>query len=279
MSQSDCVYRPPGTAQASYPFYIHEQSAENLVRWWCNKDTIGPPPPSADLRRLSDALWEGPGAALIPGLIDEGRSDQSNAAILCRLAAALGTIRPQTSTGEKVRFLVDDGAGWTRVQPFHSDGADGLALYYLHPAVEGGHLRITSAKRAHEALRQSDYASFALLHKRWYFWRKGRPGPSAFRRPIFGCTENEIRCFFLPGTLAQTPAALGTTYSERQRRALHSLVVVLEEGPSLHLAPDRGDLILVNNHTVLHARTAYLDAVCSPRLLAKVWFDRSYRPT
>jgi alpha-ketoglutarate-dependent taurine dioxygenase len=172
--------------------------------------------------------------------------------------------------------LVDrPGSDWREEQPLHTDGGDVLALLCLRPAARGGLTRLTSARAAYERLAAQCPRSVALLEDEWRFSRKGRPGPPTLTKRIFEWVDGELHAFHLPGTVRWTPRVHGLPpLTPDAARALDDLDCVLNSAAlRFELKLEAGDLLVLDNRVVLHARSAYEDdSSHGPRFLLRMWW-------
>jgi len=145
---------------------------------------------------------------------------------------------------------------------YHCDSSDVVGLLCVRPAKAGGQSTIVSSVAVHDELVRTDQQLADLLHEQWWHDRKTGDGPeSFFRCSVFG--ERDGRLFAHYGRAYMESAARGAGIPELtadQVRALDELDA-LTNSPDFVLSMDfrPGDIQLLNNYTVMHARTAYED--------------------
>lgn len=161
-------------------------------------------------------------------------------------------------------------------QPFHNDAADVVGLLCLTLGESGGLSSWTSSVSVYNAVLAARPDLARLLTQPWVWDRKGEvpPGkPPTFAMPVFNhhaghLSVNWSSNYFLaaqrhPGVPALTPAHLEAI----------ALVDALAASDALRLdamlAP--GDVQLLSNHTVFHARSAFTDSPERKRHLLRLW--------
>lgn len=160
-----------------------------------------------------------------------------------------------------------------RRQYFHTDGADLVGLLCIAKALEGGESDIVSSHNVFNHLqREHPDVMETLATPNWYFDRKGEvsEGQDPWYKSAIILMENDPQgtprvwskfdpnnvtslARFNSGADARIPPV-----SDKQKHALQ----VLEETCTrlaLHMILDPGDIQLLSNSHIYHARTAYKD--------------------
>ncbi|KAK4565456.1 hypothetical protein LTR86_004073 [Recurvomyces mirabilis] len=158
-------------------------------------------------------------------------------------------------------------------QFFHTDGADLVGLLCIAKALEGGESDIVSTHHVFNTLQRTHPDVIeTLVTPNWYFDRKGEvsEGQEPYYRSAIMFMENDhagesrVWCRFDPNNVtslrrfSEGPNAPIPPVSEKQLYALR----ILEEtctSLALHMILDPGDIQLLCNPHVFHARTAYKD--------------------
>lgn len=253
----------------------------------------GPGPDLAGLDGLAaairSAVQAGPGVAPIRGLRVANATDADRAAATLAFAERVGRPEQQTAEGDRVfrvedrglRFAGETRAGVTRqALGFHTDGRDAAGLLCVRAATEGGVSSVTSAGAIHNAMLDRDPDLLAELYRPWHFDRRGAPGTPTLISPVFSRTGRHVSCFYVPHTLRSGPARVGMKLTPTQERALDTFDALAAD-PELRfdMTLEPGDLQVVNNYAVVHARTAFSPARTpdSARLLLRVWLTMPER--
>lgn len=167
----------------------------------------------------------------------------------------LGHVRDQR-TGEDVRLYRTN-----RNIDVHCDAADVVGLLCLQPAKQGGLSRIVSSVSVfNEVLRQRpDLAP--RLFRPVYFDTKGEGGLRAL--PIAPCryADGELRTFWQSDYYRSAQALDFVPKFSGDEQTLLDLYDGIAGDPEYYLDMDLrpGDMQLLSNHTILHARTGYED--------------------
>jgi len=224
-------------------------------------------------------------------------------------------IRPTNMAGHLIGHVADTGADpahpTTRLyataaaQPWHNDSADAVALLCLGSAAEGGGSGWASSAAIHDALVAEDPAAAAALAARgaWFYDRKGEvPAGKAgwFEMPVFNYTPEAAeedggpsreeggaprrRVFvnlssnYYLSAAARFPDAV-PPLTAAQLAAVSKLEAMAASprfALSAGLAP--GDIQLLNNHTCLHMRAAFVDGPGHRRHLLRLWLSSPADP-
>jgi hypothetical protein len=242
-------------------------------------------------RRLEGEL----GFCVIKGL-RPAENDDTDAAAILLLSLLLGTPVSQTRRLDFIGRVEDLGLEATDPRTrghqtsaelaFHCDRADRLVLYCIRPAMAGGHSRLVSMISAAEIM-EAEYPDLA--------GRLFREVPQDMRvesgagdlawcaLPVFARDDGAfvgryLRRFIMDSQMH--PAA--PRLDEKMLTALAQLDEILSRpGQAVQMALAAGDVQIINNNVVLHARTAFVDdrEEKQRRLLLRVWLShRSSRP-
>lgn len=145
---------------------------------------------------------------------------------------------------------------------YHCDSSDVVGLLCVRPAKSGGVSTIVSSVAVHDELVRRDPTLADLLHEQWWHDRKTGDGrDSFFRCSVFG--ERNGHLFAHYGRAYMESASRGDgipELSSEQVRALDALDALTNSSDfvlNMNFRP--GDIQLLNNYTVMHARTAYED--------------------
>ena len=228
---------------------------------------------SEAVAEIRDELLDGRGFAIIKGLPVEGRSLFQTAAAFWGIGTYMGRAISQNFKGHllgHVQNLGGDinaptGRGYNSPSElsFHADSSDLLSLCCLRTAKSGGRHRLCSSITTYNEIlkRRPDLAD--QLSFRFYRTRRGEiPAGETepwTRMPVVsvkdgyfaarGASSTIRRGQRLPGVPKLTPA---------QAEAIDMYQSVSGEF-ALEIDFEPGDIYYVNNHVILHARSAYED--------------------
>src|SRR5438270_1950838 len=253
------------------------------------------------LRQCAETLDRGPGVYLFHG-VPVQKLDDAGDAIARRLilgaVSHLGRIAEQGGGQGVVVDVTDQGYGLerptlmvrgfqTRTElDFHVDGHEIAALLCLRPSVVGGgESRMVSAVWIYDEVRRRRPDLFPLLFEEWYFDRRNyhKPGQTPYyHRPLCTLYGGRLTFKIVPKFIHSAQRHADVPRLSDERLELLELLRMLAEEPGaaneFRLA--RGDIQIVNNCSVWHARRQYDDAEDHKRHLLRVWADlHEGRPT
>jgi len=237
-------------------------------------DAFALPRLDALLGQLRAEVLHGRGFALLRGLPVERCDRATSARMFWAIGTRIGRGVSQNAAGHLLGHVTD--LGYDAEDPsvrlyqtherqgFHTDSADVVALLCLRTAREGGLSRLASAAALHDALleRAPDcvgalFESFCTDHRGEY---------AAGQTPWFDAPVLHWHADLLSVLYQRRYIESAQRFAEvprlspEQVRALDAFDAALDD-PALHLdmelAP--GDVQLVNNHALVHDRTAFVD--------------------
>ncbi|KAH9809181.1 hypothetical protein Tdes44962_MAKER06208 [Teratosphaeria destructans] len=233
---------------------------------------------------VRNEILNGKGFILFKGVPVEEWGLQKSATAYMGLGAYFGYFVSQNGRGHVLGHVKDLGEDPTQKhkvriyrtnekQFFHTDGADLVGLLCIAKALEGGESDIVSSHHVYNTLqREHPDVVETLATPDWYFDRKGEEskGEDPWYKSSIIYLENDptgcprVFAKFDPNNVTslarfQTgPNARIPPLSERQKHALQILEQTCTR-LALHMILDPGDIQLLANTHVFHARTAYKD--------------------
>jgi hypothetical protein len=262
------------------------------------------------LASLAQEIESGRGFALLRGLPVQRWGLADATTIYFGLSSHIGRPVSQNRSGALSMLVQDIGLSAKEFNVrgpqtnarlyFHSDFSDVAALMCMHPAKQGGVSRICSSIALYNALAADKRTDLIdAFYDGFPFDRKGeeRPGlPPIAEAPIPMLTYHQGRLSFryFPGWSDTAVKRTGIPYSAVQRQALDAVNALsnLDEY-CLDTHFQVGDVQYVNNYSVLHSRTDFIDfdEPERKRLLVRLWlrahlgrelpdaFDRLFGPS
>ncbi|HYC44327.1 MAG TPA: TauD/TfdA family dioxygenase [Burkholderiales bacterium] len=242
---------------------------------------------SIELANIAQALETGRGMILLRGLPLEYSPEELRAAYW-GIGTHLGTAVSQGGRGELLGVVEDEGkqveitkkrgSKTADALPFHSDRCDVVGLLCVRKAKSGGLSRIASAAQIHNEVLRRRPDLIDVFYADWYNSRQGdeRPGESrAYPKPIFGFRDGHFTGLFSPAYIRSAqhfPEVPRLT--QRQEEAL-TLFGALTDELVLDMSFEPGDIQLLNNHLIYHARSNYEDwpEPDRKRLLLRLWLS------
>jgi hypothetical protein len=252
---------------------------------------------SVRLRRIEHDLIDGRGFVRLRGIDRSAYSQSEMELIYWGIGRHLGTPWPQNRHGHVLGDVTDQGRTATdptargneiggHALPFHCDGSDLVGLLCLDDGRQGGRSAVASSVQIHNRLvaEEPDLAR-ALYEPLPYDFRGEEPhgGRPYYLVPVFTRWQDRlfVRCI-PPYIRASQRHPEAPRLTELQDEALRTLVAMAED-PANHITMqlEPGDVQLINNHHVLHGRTAYEDSPDDGRIrhLKRLWLESRALPT
>ena len=232
---------------------------------------------AAALGRILDDIERGRGFMLLRGIPRARYSDAECELIYWGLGVHLGTPVSQNARGHLLGHVRDEGRTiadrnarayqTNQRMDFHTDmlPVDVLGLFFLRAAKSGGASKLVSALTIHNVLRAEHPELLEALYSLFHVdWRGEEPAGEQpwFTLPMFSERDGKVTARINSLSYYDSAARHGEQYRPTaiQREALE-MIQVIANRPELMLTMDfqEGDIQLINNHTLLHARAAYED--------------------
>lgn len=231
-------------------------------------------------------LKDGFGAVLIRGLpVDQ--IDLLDAAIVYwGIGRHLGTACSNNPQGELLGHVTDLGKtqkdpntrGYQTSEelPFHSDTSSIVGLLCVRTSKSGGLSKISSSVALYNEMLKRSPESVTVLSESFCWTKYGEVDEGErryYEAPVFNFINGLLCTSFGPTHIAkghELPEVQPLT--EPQRKALALAKSIAEEQHyAMELRP--GDIQLLNNSTVVHSRTSYVDwpELHKRRLLLRLW--------
>jgi Taurine catabolism dioxygenase TauD, TfdA family len=239
------------------------------------KDEFAFGPLAAKLEAAYAGVRSGLGFTILRGLpLDEAFTlDEFRAAVWGIGLFFGGEMLSQNASGERITEVVDA----TSVDPtprmyrsnvelrLHTDITDMLALACWHKAMEGGRSTIGSGISIHDEIARRDPHALALLYGGYYYHLLGEevdgaPPVTRYRVPVFANVDGQISVHYQRTGIAAGHRANGVPLGDDDIHAL-DLFDEVARMPQFRLEFDleRGDMLVINNYTIMHARAGFIN--------------------
>ena len=233
--------------------------------------TLGPV-----LDRLRTEVLDGRGFVLLRGLPVEDRPIAESAAAYWGIGSHFGSARSQNARGHLLGHVYDLGKGLSATNPnlrsyataerqnFHIDRCDVVALLCLRRAKSGGLSSLVTPMTVHNVMAARRPDLLERLYQPFPVDRRGEvpEGKAPFyEAPVFNQHAGRVSVLYSRlhiGSAQRFPEARRLTAEDIE--AL-DMLTELAGDPELRLDMNflPGDIQLLHNHTILHARSAYED--------------------
>jgi hypothetical protein len=232
---------------------------------------------AAQFDRILEEIEHGRGFALVRGIPRSRYTDEECEIIYWGLGVHLGSPVSQNVRGHLLGHVRDEGR--MQADPnarayqtnermdFHTDmlPVDVLGLFCLRTARRGGASKLVSALTVHNVLREERPDLLDALYGMFHVdWRGEEPAGEkpCFTLPMFSARDGRLTTRIVSLPYYKSATRHGEQYrpSAIQLEALEKVQEIANR-PELMLSMDfqEGDIQLINNHVLLHAREAYED--------------------
>jgi hypothetical protein len=278
-----------GSDLATARDWIHEFSAEEIAEIedalrgakargktpaTLTRDDFPLPTVAKRLAFARDFLENGKGIYQLRGINIDGYSKDDLRLTYWGLGHHIGTAVSQSKDGDilgDVRNVGVDihspqGRGYKSNQRlnFHTDSADVVGLFVLRVAMRGGLSKVASSVSAHNEIARRRPDLLEVLYQPFYWsWNQQEPPgePPYYPQPIFSMQDGKLACRYNPSYINGAQRFPEVPRLTAQQIKAMDLLDSITNDEAFHVTYEfrPGDLQLLNNHTCLHARTAFDD--------------------
>src|SRR3989440_359535 len=231
----------------------------------------------------------GKGFLVLRGRPCEGLSSEPFTACAWGVGTHFGRALSQNAQGDLVTSVVDATAEDATPRMYrsnlelrpHSDITAMISLACWHKSASGGASIIVSGVTVHDEIRARAPHLLEALSRGYHYHRLGEEGPgeaagTPYRAPVFANRTGQLPCRYQRAGIAAGQRERGVPLDECDLEALN-LFDEIAAAPENRLAffLERGDMIVINNYTVMHARTRFTNfpEPERQRRLVRLWFD------
>ena len=251
------------------------------------------------LEKAVNELENGSGFVVLSGFPIDMLDRRETLRAFAGLGGYLGQPVAQNSRREHIVDVINIGReysyrsrgyqGQARL-PFHTDGTKGeakpvhyAALLCRELAKKGGLSMLASASALYEAVAKRHPELLPTLTRGLHHHRQGDHqvdhSPISLRPiPVFSFHNQHLRCRYNRNNM-EWAEQVGVRLTDKERGALATVDDILsEEGFALPMDLRKGDVQIINNFTVLHARSEYEDTSQQRRHLLRLWLTTENSP-
>ena len=242
--------------------------------------------------RLAEAAAQvrsGRGFVVLRGLPAEGIDVVQYGMAVWGIGLHFGFALSQNAQGELITHVIDA----TGVDPTprmyrsnmelrpHTDITAMIALANWNRSQSGGATVLASGVTVHDEIRRRAPELLEPLYRGYHYHRLGEESEAEgavteYRVPVFANRNGQISCRYLRSGIAGGHAAIGIPLEQEDIAAM-DLFDSISTAPENRLAffLERGEMIVVNNYTVMHARTRFVNHPEPERRrqLVRLWLD------
>lgn len=236
--------------------------------------------------RWRSDLVDGRGFVLVSGFPVDAWSREESEVAFWGLGLHLGVPGAQNEAGDLLGHVTDLSAEREHADErlyrtnqairFHCDAADVVGLLCLSTSAQGGASRLVSSVTVFNHLFTTRPDLAGRLFEPLLLDARRPAGASTQHTPVqpSAFDGTRLRTFMHVDYFSSVRRHQGVTLDPVVRELLHDWEAFAEQ-PGVHLDMQLrpGDVQLVSNHTVVHARTSYVDDPASPRHLLRLWLS------
>jgi hypothetical protein len=243
--------------------------------------------PSIDreAERIREELAAGCGLVVIGGIPIEQYTEAQARVLYTELCKRVGPVLPQTLQGDMLYSVRDEGLTLERdygragvrtsktrdAFQFHTDSPSRLAgytptyigLFVLKVAMKGGETALVSGDHVHNILATERPDVLERLYQPFWVDRRAESPAGeepVLPTPVFARDNGRLFVRYLRFYITKGHEWKGVPLTDQDLEALDALDEVMNRpGVPLRIAPQPGDIQLMNNTFLLHSRTAYED--------------------
>lgn len=263
------------------------EHASSSFAWRAGADILAVDVDS-DLKHAYEEVRAGKGIVLVRGLsLDRGLDGFIEA--VCEVGRHFGERLSQNAQGELIGHVIDatgeDGTprmyrSNLELRP-HSDITAMIALASWQKAQSGGASVVVSGVTVHDEMRRHAPELLEPLYRGYYYHRLGEEGPdeepaTPYRVPVFANRNGQLSVRYQRAGIAAGHRERGVPLTEEDIAAFNlfdDIAKAPENRLSFHL--ERGEMMVINNYTVMHARTSFTNypEPERQRRLVRLWLD------
>jgi Taurine catabolism dioxygenase TauD, TfdA family len=219
-------------------------------------------------------MYDGRGFVVLRGLPVQRYSDDDVGLIFWGFGRYMGAPLYQNPRGEILGHVYDHGRTYGNIDvrgyetnaylPYHTDAGDMVGLLCLRRGIEGGLSSIVSSTTVHNEIAAQHPGYLGLLYNGYYYIRREAAlterGVSDKPIPVFGHKDGVVSCRYIRNQINAGAVKREIPLTTLEKAALDFLDEQTKR-PDLRLDMDLelGDIQFINNYTVLHSRTGFVD--------------------
>jgi hypothetical protein len=246
--------------------------------------TLGP-----RLTAAYEDVRSGRGFVLLRGLPTDGLSLEEFTAAVYVVGLYFGRALSQNAQGEIITQVVDATKEDATPRMYrsnlelrpHNDITAMITLACWNPAETGGLSVLVSGKTVHDEIKRRAPHLLAPLYRGYHYHRLGEEGPgetpvTPYRMPVFTNRSGQISVRYQRAGLAAGHHELGDKLTPLDIEALNMFDAVAADPENRLAFPlNRGEMVVINNYAVMHARSSFTNfpEPERKRLLVRLWLD------
>ncbi|HEU4368612.1 MAG TPA: TauD/TfdA family dioxygenase [Methylomirabilota bacterium] len=219
-------------------------------------------------------MYDGRGFLVLRGLPVARYSDDDVGLIFWGMGRWLGRPLYQNPQGDLLGHVYDHGRTYGNIDvrgyetnaylPYHTDAGDMVGLLCLRRSREGGLSSIVSSVTVHNEILASHPEYLGLLYNGFYYIRREAAlterGVSDRPIPVFGYRDGQVSARYIRNQINAGAVKREVPLTTVEQAALDHLDGQTRRADlRLDMDLQPGDIQFINNYTILHSRTGFVD--------------------
>jgi Taurine catabolism dioxygenase TauD, TfdA family len=219
-------------------------------------------------------MQDGRGFLVLRGLPVQRYSDDDVGLIFWGMGRYLGGPLCQNPAGDLLGHVYDHGRTYGNIDvrgyetnaylPYHTDAGDMVGLLCLRRSLEGGLSSIVSSVTVHNEILKAHPEYLGLLYNGFYYIRREAAlterGVSDRPIPVFGYRDGVVSCRYIRNQINAGAVKREVPLTTLEKAALDFLDEQTRRADlRLDMDLQPGDIQFINNYTILHSRTGFVD--------------------
>jgi hypothetical protein len=237
------------------------------------------------LAELLHIIQQGRGAVIVSGITQERYSDEEFERIYWGFGTHWGEAATQSEFGDRlgrVTFVpvgpdnpTDRGYKGKEELFLHTDNHEIVGLMCVQKAVGGGWSILASSTAIHNEIQKARPDLLAALYDGYYMATREASTSSKpvtdDKVPVFSCIDGVVSSLFNREFFNRAAGIKGDMSAEFAEAMAQ--FNALADNPDIHaqFMMEPGEMMFINNYTVLHARTPFEDTPEQRRRLLRLW--------
>lgn len=267
---------------------------ENGLKTFAFERNDFPAPAFAErLARASYEVEHGRGFVILRGMPMDRYDQDDIYAITWAIGKMIGEPLSQNARGDLIGAVTDVGSDYENDMnargylsradlPWHCDYADCSVLVCVRPAKTGGGLLISSSMTVYNTILEEHPEYIDILSKGFPWDLRGEGVTGTLEEvtdhdiPVYSYYEGRLSCSFNGRRIKSARPKIGTEFTDIELAAVESIYEIASRAENkICLAIQAGDIQLMNNHMIFHARDKYEDHSdpALKRLQLRLWIN------